>query len=137
MRSDGQEGKGMTRRLVGLLPASPIAALALTSLAFALDGTVNIHDPSTTVPCNGKFYTWGTGLISDVGWTWRRGVQLPRRGLAPDVIQIGDRYYVYIAANIGAQPKADIINGGRATGFCARFFNADERGRPAPPDSKP
>src|ERR1051326_6311670 len=88
-----------------------IAALALGSLAFALDGTVNIHDPSTIVLCNGKFYTWGTGgsgLVSDDGWTWRRGAQLPRRGLAPDVIHIGDRYYVYIAANIGAQPKADI-----------------------------
>ncbi len=29
-------------------------------------------------------------------------------GLAPDVIHIGDRYYLYIAANIGAQPKAAI-----------------------------
>ena len=33
---------------------------------------------------------------------------LPRRGLAPDVIHIGDRYYAYVAANIGAQPKAAI-----------------------------
>jgi arabinan endo-1,5-alpha-L-arabinosidase len=33
---------------------------------------------------------------------------LPRRGLAPDVIHIGDRYYVYVAANIGAQPKAAV-----------------------------
>ncbi|MDQ6704608.1 MAG: hypothetical protein M3Z85_01455, partial [Acidobacteriota bacterium] len=30
------------------------------------------------------------------------------RGLAPDVIHLGDRYYLYIAANIGAQPKAAI-----------------------------
>jgi arabinan endo-1,5-alpha-L-arabinosidase len=28
--------------------------------------------------------------------------------LAPDVIHLGDRYYVYVAANIGAQPKAAI-----------------------------
>ena len=28
--------------------------------------------------------------------------------MAPDVIHIGDRYYVYIAANIGAQPKAAV-----------------------------
>jgi len=89
----------------------PITALALASLGFALDGTVNIHDPSTIVQCNGKFYTWGTGgsgLVSDDGWTWRRGAQLPRRGLAPDVIHIGDRWYVYTAANIGAQPKAAV-----------------------------
>jgi arabinan endo-1,5-alpha-L-arabinosidase len=83
----------------------------LASLAFALDGQIGIHDPSTIVLCNGKFYTYGTGgssLVSDDGWTWRRGVTLPRRGVAPDVIHIGDRYYIYIAANIGAQPKAAI-----------------------------
>ena len=88
-----------------------ITALALGSLGLALDGVVNIHDPSTIVQCNGKFYTWGTGgsgLVSDDGWTWRRGAQLPRRGLAPDVIHIGDRWYVYTAANIGAQPKAAV-----------------------------
>jgi arabinan endo-1,5-alpha-L-arabinosidase len=28
--------------------------------------------------------------------------------MAPDAIRIGDRYYLYIAANIGAQPRADI-----------------------------
>ena len=85
--------------------------LALASLVFALDGQIGIHDPSTVVRCNGKFYTYGTGgtsLVSDDGWTWRRGATLPRRGLAPDVIHIGDRYYVYVAANIGAQPKAAI-----------------------------
>jgi len=85
--------------------------LALASLALALDGTVGIHDPSTIARCNGKFYTYGTGgssLVSDDGWTWRRGAPLPRRGLAPDVIHLGNRYYVYVAANIGAQPKAAI-----------------------------
>ena len=85
--------------------------LLLESLALALDGTVNIHDPSTIAVCNGKFYTYGTGgnaLVSDDGWTWRRGTNLPRRGLAPDVIHIGDRYYVYVAANIGGQPRAAI-----------------------------
>lgn len=85
--------------------------LVLASIAFALDGQIGIHDPSTIVLCNGKFYTYGTGgssLVSDDGWTWRRGTALPRRGLAPDVIHIGDRYYVYVAANIGAQPKAAV-----------------------------
>jgi arabinan endo-1,5-alpha-L-arabinosidase len=85
--------------------------LALASLALALDGQIGIHDPSTIAFCNGKFYTYGTGgssLVSDDGWTWRRGTTLPRRGLAPDVIHIGDRYYVYVAANIGAQPKAAV-----------------------------
>ncbi len=79
--------------------------------AFALDGQVVIHDPSTVVMCDRKLYTYGTGgssLVSDDGWTWRAGVALPRRGLAPDVIHLGDRYYLYIAANIGAQPKAAV-----------------------------
>ena len=85
--------------------------LTLASLAFALDGQIGIHDPSTIMLCNGKFYTYGTGgssLVSDDGWTWRRGVTPSRSGMAPDVIHIGDRYYMYIAANIGAQPKAAI-----------------------------
>src|SRR5579863_4515384 len=87
------------------------AILVVGSAGLALDGQVGIHDPSTIAICNGKFYTYGTGgnaLVSDDGWTWRRGTQLPRRGLAPDIIHIGDRYYVYVAANIGAQPKAAI-----------------------------
>ena len=86
-------------------------ALVVASIALAVDGQPGIHDPSTIALCNGKFYTYGTGgnaLVSDDGWTWRRGTALPRRGLAPDVIHIGGRYYVYVAANIGAQPKAAI-----------------------------
>lgn len=77
----------------------------------ALDGQIQIHDPSTIALCDGKFYTYGTGgttLVSNDGWTWSRGVTPSRRGMAPDIIHIGDRYYLYIAANIGAQPKAAI-----------------------------
>jgi len=80
------------------------------SLVFALDGQIGIHDPSTVIFCNGKFYTFGTGgtsLVSDDGFAWRRGAPLPRHGLAPDVIHLGDRYYLYIAANSGPT-KADI-----------------------------
>ncbi len=76
-----------------------------------LDGQVNIHDPSTLLRCNGKFYTFGTGggtLVSDDGWTWRRGTPPSRRGMAPDGIQLGDRYYLYVARNVGAQPRAEI-----------------------------
>jgi arabinan endo-1,5-alpha-L-arabinosidase len=83
----------------------------LASMAFALDGQFGIHDPSTVVLCNGKFYTYGTGggsLVSDDGWTWRRGTTPARTGLAPDVIHIGDRFYMYVARNVGAQPKAEI-----------------------------
>jgi len=82
--------------------------------AFALDGQVQIHDPSTVIQCDGKFYTYGTGLsclVSDDGWTWRRGVsptQLRGRGsLAPDVIRLGDKYCLYYASSSG-QPKAAV-----------------------------
>src|ERR1051326_572838 len=94
-----------------LLPYFLLAAVMLATAVFALDGEIRIHDPSTIAKCDGSFYTYGTGgssLVSDDGWTWRRGTPLPRRGLAPDVIHLGDRYYVYVAANIGAQPKAAI-----------------------------
>ena len=88
-----------------------MAGLVLAEMLLALDGELVIHDPSTVVRCDGKFYTYGTGgssLVSDDAWTWRRGSPLPRRGLAPDVIHLGGRYYVYVAANIGAQPKAAV-----------------------------
>ena len=103
------------RRLMVLTVAMRYAlltiAVAAASIALALDGQIGIHDPSTIARCNGKFYTYGTGgssLVSDDGWTWRRGATLPRRGLAPDVIHLGDRYYVYVASNIGAQPQAAV-----------------------------
>jgi arabinan endo-1,5-alpha-L-arabinosidase len=79
--------------------------------AFALNGQVQIHDPSTIVHCDGKYYTFGTGgttLVSEDGWTWIRGVRPSRSGMAPDIIHVGDRYYMYVARNIGAQPRADI-----------------------------
>jgi arabinan endo-1,5-alpha-L-arabinosidase len=74
--------------------------LAVASLALALDGQFGIHDPSTVVMCDGKYYTYGTGggsLVSDDGWTWRPGSRPALTGAAPDVIHIGDRYYMYVA----------------------------------------
>src|SRR5438045_651622 len=35
--------------------------LAAMSIGLALDGQIGIHDPSTIVQCNGKFYTYGNG----------------------------------------------------------------------------
>jgi hypothetical protein len=87
------------------------AAFLWMPTAFALDGQIQIHDPSTIVQCDGKYYTYGTGgssLISDDGWTWRRGTAPARRGMAPDAIKLGDRYYLYVARNVGAQPRAEI-----------------------------
>jgi hypothetical protein len=42
-----------------------------------------IHDPSTVVMCNGKYYTYGTGgsaLVSEDGWTWRPVLALREPG---------------------------------------------------------
>lgn len=76
------------------------AILSLIPSAFALDGVIGIHDPATVTECDGKYYTYGTGgnpLVSDDGWTWRRGTPPARTGAAPDVIHIGDRYFMYIS----------------------------------------
>jgi arabinan endo-1,5-alpha-L-arabinosidase len=84
--------------------------LALVSAAFALEGQIGIHDPSTIIQCDGKYYTFGTGgggLISNDGWTWNRGASRPGGGVAPDVIHIGDRYYLYYATS-SRQPQADV-----------------------------
>jgi arabinan endo-1,5-alpha-L-arabinosidase len=105
------------------------AALALASPAFALDGEILIHDPSTVIQQDGRYYTYGTGngipiLTSDDGWSWRRagslmaavpggkaGADVLARGgnntWAPDVIHIGDKYFVYYSAP-GTQPKSAI-----------------------------
>jgi arabinan endo-1,5-alpha-L-arabinosidase len=74
-----------------------VAVPALTAQAPALDGEPYIHDPSTIAFSDGKFFTFGTGgggLMSEDGWTWHPGAVRPGGGAAPDVIHIGDRYYL-------------------------------------------
>lgn len=87
-----------------LLAAVPALLSIGTSGPQALDGEPYIHDPSTIMLCDGKFYTLGTGaggLISDDGWTWRSGAVRPGGGVAPDIIHIGDRYFVTYAKGGG------------------------------------
>ncbi|MDR0981980.1 MAG: family 43 glycosylhydrolase [Culturomica sp.] len=79
-----------------------ISAVAFASVCFietavAQIGEPFIHDPSTIMECEGKYYTFGTGgggLISEDGWTWHGGGVRPGRGAAPDAVKIGDRYLV-------------------------------------------
>ncbi len=76
----------------------------LTSTIKAQVGKPYIHDPSTIVECEGKYYTFGTfggGLISEDGWTWNGGAERPGRGAAPDAIKIGDRYLVAYSSTGG------------------------------------
>src|ERR1035441_4550460 len=90
-----------------ILAAAFLLAAAVRTLpaqAPALDGEPYIHDPSTIMQCEGKFYTFGTGgggLISGDGWTWHSGAVRPGGGVAPDVIHIGDRYYMSYARGGG------------------------------------
>lgn len=72
--------------------------------AFPLDGEPFIHDPSTIMKCDGKYFTFGTGgggLISEDGWTWHSGAVRPGGGAAPDVVKIGNRYLVAYSATGG------------------------------------
>ena len=96
-------------------------ALWLTSpaVATALDGEPYIHDPSTVVECDGKYYTFGTGqgeLISEDGWNWHAGAVRPGGGAAPDIIKIGDRYMVAYGATGGGL-------GGRHNGKILTMWN--------------
>jgi len=90
-----------------------IQQIFATTLLFLLaGGTVMsqvgkpfIHDPSTVLECDGKYYTFGTGgggLISEDGWIWNGGGVRPGGGAAPDAIKIGDRYLVVYGATGGA-----------------------------------
>ena len=83
------------------MKAKNIIALATTMMATmvaeAQIGQPWIHDPSTLVECDGKYYTFGTGgggLITEDGWTWKGGAERPGGGAAPDALKIGDRYLV-------------------------------------------
>ena len=104
-------------------------SMACTLPALALDGDIVIHDPSTVIQDGEDFYTYGTGngmpiLSSADGWTWHRagslmsavpagkpGPDVLAKGgnntWAPDVIHVGDKFFVYYAAP-GTQPKSAI-----------------------------
>src|SRR5436190_6321512 len=105
------------------------AACVLGAPLVALDGQPGLHDPSTVIAEHGKYYVYATGgglpvSTSDDGWTWRRvggvmqavpagkpGPEVIARGgnntWAPDVIRVGDKYFLYYAAP-GTQPKAAV-----------------------------
>ncbi len=105
------------------------AVVLFVSSVFALDGQTGMHDPSTVIAAGGRYYVYATGngipvSVSDDGWTWRRagsvmeavpggrpGPDVIARGgnntWAPDIIHVGDKYFLYYAAP-GPQPKAAI-----------------------------
>lgn len=105
----------MKTRIIATLALSMIAATA----AFAQIGAPFIHDPSTIVECDGKYYTFGTGsggLISEDGWSWHSGAVRPNGGAAPDAIKIGDRYLIAYCIGGGGL-------GGRHAGSIMTMWN--------------
>ncbi len=92
--------------------------------AFALEGNIGIHDPSTVVKCDGAYYVFGTGrgipvLTSTNGFDWQRGGQVFDRvpdsvhqycpkndgvGVwAPDIIQMNGEYFLYYSISSWGQ----------------------------------
>ena len=95
---------GFMKSRILVSAVSTLLFLWFSSPALAQVGKPYIHDPSTIIQCDGKYYTFGTGgggLISDDGWIWHSGAVRPGGGVAPDVIHIGDRYYVSYAKGGG------------------------------------
>ena len=81
-----------------------LLTFVLAGNALAQIGKPFIHDPSTIMECEGKYYTFGTrggGLISEDGWTWNSGAERPGGGAAPDAIKIGDRYLIVYGSTGG------------------------------------
>jgi len=104
-----------SRILAATVPA--LLFLSSSGLALALEGEPYIHDPSTVVECDGKYYTWGTGgnpLVSDDGWIWHTGARV-QAGAAPDLIHIGDRYYMAYASSGGG------LGGGHASSIHVKW----------------
>jgi arabinan endo-1,5-alpha-L-arabinosidase len=96
-----------------------LISLLLTGTITAQTGKPFIHDPSTIMECEGKYYTFGTGgggLISEDGWTWNSGAVRPGGGAAPDAIKIGDRYLIVYGATGGGL-------GGRHNGRILTMWN--------------
>lgn len=88
-------------RITGI---TALVAMLLTQTLTAQVGKPFIHDPSTIVESDGKYYTFGTGgggLLSEDGWTWNGGAVRPGGGAAPDAMKIGDRYLVVYGATGG------------------------------------
>jgi arabinan endo-1,5-alpha-L-arabinosidase len=89
---------------INILGTIALLFTLLSTTTFAQVGKPFIHDPSTIMECDGKYYTFGTGgggLISEDGWTWNGGAERPGGGAAPDAMKIGDRYLVIYGSTGG------------------------------------
>ena len=107
---------GLAQLATSLATAAVLAFAIAPTVASALAGDLRVHDPSTVVECDGRYYVFSTGpgipiLSSDDGFTWTRSghvfdkvpdsvhaaVPLNDGKLvwAPDVIKLNGEYYLY------------------------------------------
>ncbi len=89
---------------IKILGAAALLSVLFAGTVMAQVGSPFIHDPSTIMEDNGKYYTFGTGgggLISEDGWVWNSGAVRPHGGAAPDAIKIGDRYLIAFGSTGG------------------------------------
>jgi arabinan endo-1,5-alpha-L-arabinosidase len=89
---------------IKIIGATVLLSALLTGTVIAQVGKPFIHDPSTIMESEGKYYTFGTGgggLISEDGWKWNTGAVRPGGGAAPDAIKIGDRYLIAFGSTGG------------------------------------
>ncbi len=96
---------------IKILGATALLSVSLSGTVMAQTGKPFIHDPSTIVECDGKYYTFGTGeggLLSEDGWSWNSGAVRPGGGVAPDIVKIGDRYYVSYAKGAGGDHASNV-----------------------------
>src|SRR6185503_14563812 len=99
MRRDCRSGtsQSVTNNMKGKIVIGLAAILTMAQPVVAQIGKPFIHDPSTIVECDGKYYTFGTGgggLMSADGWKWNEGGVRPGGGAAPDDMKIGDHFLV-------------------------------------------
>ena len=103
----------MKSHVLGVAVVTLLSLCASGTALAQLNGEPYIHDPSTVAYDNGKYYTFGTGsggLISDDGgWTWHSGAVRTGGGVAPDIIKIGDKFFVAYAVGGGG------MSGGHAS----------------------
>ncbi|MBT2135778.1 family 43 glycosylhydrolase [Croceibacterium sp. LX-88] len=122
-----KEALPKARRVAIIAGAIALSQAFATPALAQLEGNVFIHDPSTVVLSDGKWYTFGTrggGLVSEDGWTWSDGPVRPGGGVAPDVIKIGERYYVAYAVGGGG------LNGGHASEIKVMWTKSLDPGSP-------
>lgn len=92
------------KRTTIFMGIAAIGCFLMSETTTAQVGKPFIHDPSTIMECEGKYYTFGTGsggLISEDGWNWDGGGVRPGGGAAPDAVKIGDRYLIAYGATGG------------------------------------